>query len=114
MLHCRPSIRRALLHTGDHNRGCTGQTISGLWQGIRCEGISNQSIFTTGWALAPACSGSKRTFRLLQNDFCRNKSRQTKTSERLQVAIVASNYIERCQGIASWCSWMNGLIYMLW
>ena len=25
MRHCRPSIRQALPHTGDHIRGCTGQ-----------------------------------------------------------------------------------------
>ena len=30
MRHCRPSIGRALLHTGDHIRGCTGPTIREL------------------------------------------------------------------------------------
>ena len=30
MRHCRPSIGRALLNTGDHIRGCTGATIREL------------------------------------------------------------------------------------
>ncbi len=47
MRHCRPSIGRALLHTGDHIRGCTGPTIRELKRGTHCKGISIQSIFTS-------------------------------------------------------------------
>ena len=48
MRHCRPSIRRALPHTRDHIRGCTGSRICGVYcVGTYCKSISIQSIFTS-------------------------------------------------------------------
>ncbi len=47
MRHCRPSIGRALLHTGDHIRGCTGPAIRELTRGTHRKGIGIQSIFTS-------------------------------------------------------------------
>ncbi len=61
--HCRPSIGRALLHTGDHIRGCTGPKIRRLYR-AHCKGISIQSMFIskrTSWLPAvthTSCHGS--------------------------------------------------------
>ncbi len=55
MRHCRPSIGRALLHTGHHFRGCIRTIVRELWRGTYCKGISIQPILFGAHEPVPCC-----------------------------------------------------------